>query len=59
MCTALGERPEVVLHVGDDLLLDRGGAEAAGLQALHLDRDAQTPLPPRTLAGLADLLREL
>ena len=48
-----------MLHVGDDLLLDREGAEAAGLQALHLDRAARTPLPARTLTGLADLLREL
>ena len=37
----------------------REGAEAAGLQALHLDRAARTPLPARTLTGLADLLRAL
>ena len=59
VCAALGEEPEAVLHVGDDLLLDREGAEAAGLQALHLDRAARTPLPARTLTCLADLLREL
>ena len=59
VCTALGEEPEVVLHVGDDLPLDRKGAEAAGLQALHLDRAARTPLPTRTISGLADMLREL
>lgn len=59
VCAALGEEPGNVLHVGDDLLLDREGAEAAGLQALHLDRAARTPLPARTLTGLADLLREL
>lgn len=59
VCAALEEEPGDVLHVGDDLRLDREGAEAAGLQALHLHRGARTPLPPRTIAGLPDLLRAL
>ena len=59
VCTALGEEPEAVLHIGDDLLLDREGAEAAGLQALHLDRAARTPRPARTITGLGELLRAL
>ena len=59
VCTALGEQPEVVFPVGDDLLLDREGAEAAGLRALHLDRAARTPRPARTITGLGELLRAL
>src|SRR5690606_32092464 len=59
VCTALGLGPAAVLHVGADLRLDREGAEAAGLQALHLDRAARPPLPARTVTGLSGVLREL
>lgn len=59
VCAAMEEEPGAVLHVGDDLRLDRDGAEAAGLQALHVHRGARPPLPPRTIAGLPDLLRAL
>jgi putative hydrolase of the HAD superfamily len=37
-CTRLGLRPEHVLHVGDDPLLDVAGAKAAGLPTAWLNR---------------------
>jgi putative hydrolase of the HAD superfamily len=33
----LGVRPEEVLHVGDSVLADVGGARAAGIRPLHFD----------------------
>jgi putative hydrolase of the HAD superfamily len=40
-CDRLSVAPEEVLHVGDRHDLDVVGARAAGLQALHLDRDGK------------------
>lgn len=59
VCAALDVEPGAVLHIGDDILLDREGAEAAGLQARHLYRGARSTHPPRTIAGLSEVLREL
>lgn len=51
-CAALGCRPDEVLHVGDDALLDVIGARDAGLQVAWLDRHGagwqrEEPAPPR------------
>lgn len=40
-CEHLGVEPHETVHVGDRYDLDVLGARAAGLQALHLDRDAE------------------
>jgi putative hydrolase of the HAD superfamily len=48
----LGEAPESVLHVGDDPDHDFEGAKAAGLQALLLERGAET----RRAGSIASLL---
>ena len=37
-CAALGVEPAAALYVGDDLLLDVAGAQAAGMRALWLNR---------------------
>jgi len=34
----LGVRPDMALHVGDDLRCDVGGAKGVGMKAIHLDR---------------------
>lgn len=39
LCRRLGQEPGQVLHVGDDPVLDVGGARAAGLMAAWLNRD--------------------
>ncbi|KAJ1981181.1 hypothetical protein H4R35_000824 [Dimargaris xerosporica] len=48
--------PENVLHVGDDVYRDYGGARQLGMHALLLDRslDPQT-LPPAAISSLDQL----
>jgi putative hydrolase of the HAD superfamily len=50
-------RPEEALHVGDDLEADVGGALAAGLEPVLIDRDGSLEPPPgvRRIASLAEL----
>jgi putative hydrolase of the HAD superfamily len=52
-----GARPEEALHVGDDLEADVGGALAAGLEPVLIDRDGSLAPPPgvRRIASLAEL----
>jgi putative hydrolase of the HAD superfamily len=52
-----GARPDEALHVGDDLEADVGGALAAGLQPVLIDRDGSLALPAgvRRIASLAEL----
>ncbi len=51
----LGVRPEQALHVGDSPERDVGGALAAGMDALLLDRDAEPPVPDHVIRSLAEL----
>ena len=60
-CERLGLPPGDVLHAGDDLVTDVGGALAAGLRAAWVHRDFEGEAPPgvlraRTLSELADEL---
>jgi putative hydrolase of the HAD superfamily len=50
----LGFSPKCVLHIGDGLREDAGGAKAAGLQALHLVRGVNNPVDDQinSLSGL-------
>ena len=52
-----GALPEEALHVGDDLEADVGGALAAGLRPVLIDRDGSLAPPPgvRRIASLAEL----
>jgi len=52
-----GARPEEALHVGDDVEADVGGALAAGLTPVLIDRDGSLDPPPgvRRIASLAEL----
>jgi putative hydrolase of the HAD superfamily len=52
-----GARPDEALHVGDDLEADVGGALAAGLEPVLIDRDGSLAPPPgvRRIASLAEL----
>jgi len=52
-----GARPDEALHVGDDLEADVGGALAAGLEPVLIDRDGSLTPPPgvRRIASLAEL----
>jgi putative hydrolase of the HAD superfamily len=52
-----GARPEEALHVGDDVEADVGGARAAGLEPVLIDRDGTLEAPPgvRRIASLAEL----
>ncbi|MGP9539234.1 HAD family hydrolase [Brachybacterium sp. AOP43-C2-M15] len=59
VCEALEVAPQQVLHVGDDRELDLDGALAAGLQALHLDRDGRHPASPQRIGGLDELLARI
>lgn len=43
LCAALGLVPQQVMYVGDDYDLDVAGARAAGVRAIHLDRDGAGP----------------
>ena len=60
VCDALRIEPSRVLHVGDRYDLDVVAARAAGMQAVHLDRDGigphDEPLRIRALTELGDLL---
>jgi putative hydrolase of the HAD superfamily len=51
-------RPDEALHVGDDLVADVGGALAAGVDAVLVDRDGEQDAPPgvRVVRTLAELL---
>lgn len=55
---ALGVAPADALHAGDDLDADVGGARAAGVGAVLVDRDgtAQVPSGVRVVGGLDELL---
>lgn len=56
VCRRLGVDPAAVLHVGDDHALDVLGARAAGLRAVHLDRDGTGPAgEPSRISSLRDL----
>jgi len=63
VCERLGLPPRDVVYVGDDHAVDVLPARAAGLRAVHLDREGAGPLddPARvtTLAGLPGLLPSL
>jgi putative hydrolase of the HAD superfamily len=52
-----GARPAEALHVGDDVEADVGGALAAGLEPVLIDRDGSLEPPPgvRRIASLAEL----
>jgi putative hydrolase of the HAD superfamily len=52
-----GARPDEALHVGDDLEADVGGALAAGLEPVLIDREGSLAPPPgvRRIASLAEL----
>jgi len=55
-CRRLGVAPERVVHVGDRHDLDVVAARAAGLRALHLDRDGLHREPPEgRITSLAEL----
>ena len=48
----LGVSLDALCHVGDDLDADVAGAQAAGAQAVHVDRSARRPGSITTLADL-------
>jgi len=52
-----GAQPGEAWHVGDDLEADVGGALAAGLEPVLIDRDGSLQAPPgvRRIASLAEL----
>ncbi len=62
VCAELGTEPGRTLHVGDRYDLDVVAARAAGLQAVHLDRDdtgpQDEPLRIRDLTGLLPLISD-
>jgi putative hydrolase of the HAD superfamily len=58
-CARLDLPPAEVLHVGDSLVDDYGGARAAGLSALLLDRDGRHADFLERIETLADLPRFL
>lgn len=53
-CEEMALSPSRVLYVGDNFRVDIEGARAAGLQALHLDREGTNQ--PNTLRSLTDLI---
>lgn len=56
-CEKTGFSPSQVLYVGDNFHVDIEGARAAGLQAIHLDREgAGQPMTLRNLTDLVPLL---
>ena len=62
-CERLALPPDAVLHAGDDLRTDVGGALAAGLQAVWVRREFPGDAPARAtvvrdLAALADLVEQ-
>lgn len=57
LALAGGVPPQAALHAGDDVAADVGGAQAAGIAAVLVDRDGSLSAPPgvhvaRTLAEL-------
>jgi putative hydrolase of the HAD superfamily len=52
-------RRDRVLHIGDSSSEDVAGAHAAGLLALHLDRDGRHPDEPLRIRSLAETERAL
>ncbi|WP_432565183.1 HAD family hydrolase [Kineococcus sp. SYSU DK003] len=62
-CARLGLAPQQAVYVGDNHVVDVLAARAAGLHAIHLDRDNTGPLQEaariHTLADLAGLLAHL
>ena len=52
-----GAGPEEALHVGDDVQADVGGARAAGLEPVLIDREGGLEAPPgvRRISSLAEL----
>lgn len=59
VCEALDADPGAVLHVGDDFENDLRGACAAGLPALHLDRQRRLLAGSARIAGLGEVLGRL
>jgi len=51
----LGLLPKSILHVGDDFTADVGGAQAAGLGAVRIDRKS-SPVVDQQIASLAELV---
>jgi putative hydrolase of the HAD superfamily len=59
-CDRLGLPPAAVLNVGDRYDLDVEGARAAGLRAVHLDRNGGGPMREHSrIASLRELVRFL
>ena len=58
LALAGGPSPAEALHVGDDIEADVGGALAAGLTPVLIDRDGSLEAPPgvRRITSLAELL---
>jgi putative hydrolase of the HAD superfamily len=54
-CERLGLRVDQVLHVGDRYDVDVVAARAAGLEAVHLDRNSTRPGDAYTIRGLGQL----
>src|SRR5262249_33958483 len=54
-CTRVPVAAEHVLHVGDSPVDDVGGARAAGLSAVLLDRDDRHPNVPDRIRSLAEI----
>ncbi len=56
-CAALGVAPHEAMHVGDNIVADVQGAQAAGLRAVHLVRtdDRAAPSTAATIHTLDDL----
>lgn len=52
-------QPQEALYIGDDPFLDYQAARKAGLNALHLDRNARYPEHPERITSLRDLLQRL
>ncbi len=57
----LGARPEGAAHVGDDLAADVGGAQSAGLRAIHLTDGSAAPAgtPDAAIRHFAELVPAL
>ena len=58
-CARLGSAPEECLHVGDSLREDYDAARAAGLAALHLDRDGRHAAGPDRIRSLSEIASRL
>jgi putative hydrolase of the HAD superfamily len=60
LCDALGYAPSAITFVGDDLDADVVGAKAAGLIAVHLDREGSggTPAGVRRIRSLDKMIQD-